>query len=199
MNNILSVENLCLWYGSHQALKDINIEIPEKSITALIGPSGCGKSTFLKTLDRMNDLLPDVKITGSVLYKGEDIFDASVDVMNGIACIKNIEFTVENIEFQRELPNRRVIEILHDKKVMRIFAECGAVPRSIHSEPSFPSEASTPARCAFVPFSIADDHRRAKGRNADFPQKSERKKQRAGETTKRQAKELAMQRKPFYN
>ena len=80
MNNILSVENLCLWYGSHQALKDINIEIPEKSITALIGPSGCGKSTFLKTLDRMNDLLPDVKITGSVLYKGEDIVDASVDV-----------------------------------------------------------------------------------------------------------------------
>ena len=80
MNNILSVENLCLWYGRHQALKDINIEIPEKSITALIGPSGCGKSTFLKTLDRMNDLLPDVKITGSVLYKGEDIFDSSVDV-----------------------------------------------------------------------------------------------------------------------
>ena len=80
MNNILSVENLCLWYGSHQALKDINIEIPEKSITALIGPSGCGKSTFLKTLDRMNDLIPDVKITGSVLYKGEDIFASSVDV-----------------------------------------------------------------------------------------------------------------------
>ena len=80
MNNILSVENLCLWYGSHQALKDINIEIPEKSITALIGPSGCGKSTFLKTLDRMNDLIPDVKITGSVLYKGEDIFDSFVDV-----------------------------------------------------------------------------------------------------------------------
>jgi len=80
MNNILSVENLCLWYGSHQALKDINIEIPEKSITALIGPSGCGKSTFLKTLDRMNDLIPNVKITGSVLYKDEDIFDPSVDV-----------------------------------------------------------------------------------------------------------------------
>ena len=102
--------------------------------------------------------------------------------MNGIACIKNIEFTVENIEFQRELPNRRVIEILHDKKVMRIFAECGAVPRSIHSEPSFPSEASTPARCAFLPFSIADDHRRAKGRNADFPQKSARKSCGRGET-----------------
>ena len=80
MNPIMTVKDLCLWYGSHQALKDINIEIPEKSITALIGPSGCGKSTFLKTLDRMNDLIPDVKITGSVLYKGEDIFDASVDV-----------------------------------------------------------------------------------------------------------------------
>ena len=80
MNSILSVQDLCLWYGSHQALTNINIEIPEKSITALIGPSGCGKSTFLKTLDRMNDLIPDVKITGSVRYKGEDIFDPSVDV-----------------------------------------------------------------------------------------------------------------------
>ena len=80
MNSILSVKDLCLWYGSHQALKDINIDIPEKSITALIGPSGCGKSTFLKTLDRMNDLIPDVKITGSVKYKGEDIFDPAVDV-----------------------------------------------------------------------------------------------------------------------
>ena len=80
MNSILSVQDLCLWYGSHQALTNINIEIPEKSITALIGPSGCGKSTFLKTLDRMNDLIPDVKITGSVRYKGEDIFAPSVDV-----------------------------------------------------------------------------------------------------------------------
>ena len=80
MNSILSVQDLCLWYGSHQALTNINIEIPEKSITALIGPSGCGKSTFLKPLDRMNDLIPDVKITGSVKYKGEDIFDPTVDV-----------------------------------------------------------------------------------------------------------------------
>ena len=80
MNSILSVQDLCLWYGSHQALKDINIEIPEKSITALIGPSGCGKSTFLKTLDRMNDLIPDVKITGCIKYMGEDIFEPSVDV-----------------------------------------------------------------------------------------------------------------------
>ena len=93
MNSILSVQDLCLWYGSHQALKDINIEIPEKSITALIGPSGCGKSTFLKTLDRMNDLIPDVKITGSIKYKGEDIFEPSVDVSElrrqvGMVCQK---------------------------------------------------------------------------------------------------------------
>ena len=80
MNNILSVENLCLWYGSHQALKDINIEIPEKSITALIGPSGCGKSTFLKTLNRMNDLIPGVKITGDVRYRDQDIFAPGTDV-----------------------------------------------------------------------------------------------------------------------
>ena len=74
MMNIITVQDLCLWYGSHQALKDINIDIPEKSITALIGPSGCGKSTFLKTLNRMNDLVPNVRIEGDVRLKGEDIF-----------------------------------------------------------------------------------------------------------------------------
>ena len=80
MNSIISVNDLNLWYGSHQALTNICMEIPEKSITALIGPSGCGKSTFLKTLDRMNDLVPGVKITGQVLYNGQDIFAPSVDV-----------------------------------------------------------------------------------------------------------------------
>jgi phosphate transport system ATP-binding protein len=80
MENIITVKDLCLWYGNHKALNDINIEIPQKSITALIGPSGCGKSTFIKTLNRMNDLVPDVKITGEVKYKGNDIFDPSVDV-----------------------------------------------------------------------------------------------------------------------
>ena len=73
----MTVKDLCLWYGNHQALKNITIDIPEKSITALIGPSGCGKSTFLKTLNRMNDLVPGVKITGDVCYRGEDIFDPS--------------------------------------------------------------------------------------------------------------------------
>ena len=80
MSDILTVKDLCLWYGSHQALKDVSIDIPEKSITALIGPSGCGKSTFLKTLNRMNDLVPGVKITGTVKYRDQDVFDPSLDV-----------------------------------------------------------------------------------------------------------------------
>lgn len=80
MSSIITVRDMSLWYGEHQALKDINIDIEEKSITALIGPSGCGKSTFLKTLNRMNDLIPGVKIAGDVRYKGKNIFDSSVDV-----------------------------------------------------------------------------------------------------------------------
>ena len=80
MSDIITVNDLSLWYGTTQALHNINIAIPEKSITALIGPSGCGKSTFLKTLNRMNDLIPDVKIKGKVCYNGSDIFAPSVDV-----------------------------------------------------------------------------------------------------------------------
>ena len=80
MSNIITSENLCLWYSETQALKGISMEIPKNSITALIGPSGCGKSTFLKTLNRMNDLVQGVKITGTVKYQGQDIFAPSVDV-----------------------------------------------------------------------------------------------------------------------
>ena len=80
MSNIITSEDLCLWYSETQALKGISMEIPENSITALIGPSGCGKSTFLKTLNRMNDLVQGVKITGTVKYQGQDIFAPSVDV-----------------------------------------------------------------------------------------------------------------------
>ncbi len=80
MENILSVNDLNLWYGEHQALKNISLDIPEKSITALIGPSGCGKSTFLKTLNRMNDLVSGVRITGSVQYRGKDIYAPTTDV-----------------------------------------------------------------------------------------------------------------------
>ena len=80
MNHIISVKDMCLWYGDHKALNNVSIDIPEKSITAFIGPSGCRKSTFLKTLNRMNDLIPSVKITGDVLYEGEDIFSKDIDV-----------------------------------------------------------------------------------------------------------------------
>ena len=80
MSNIITVNDLCLWYGNTQALKNVNINIAKNSITALIGPSGCGKSTFLKTLNRMNDLVPGVRITGEVKYDGKDIFSPGTDV-----------------------------------------------------------------------------------------------------------------------
>ena len=79
MADIITAKNLCLWYGDTQALKSINIAVPEHSITALIGPSGCGKSTFLKTLNRMNDLVPGVHIEGEVCFEGQNIFDKDLD------------------------------------------------------------------------------------------------------------------------
>ena len=80
MDPILQVKDLDLWYGAHQALHSVSMDVPEKSITAFIGPSGCGKSTFLKTLNRMNDLVPGVKITCEVRYRGEDIYAPGTDV-----------------------------------------------------------------------------------------------------------------------
>ncbi len=80
MKSIIKTEELSLWYGENKALNNINTEIYENSITALIGPSGCGKSTYLKTLNRMNDLVSSVRIQGRVLYDGEDIYAPSVDV-----------------------------------------------------------------------------------------------------------------------
>ena len=77
---IITAKNLNLWYGDFKALKDISLDMGEREITALIGPSGCGKSTFLKTLNRMNDLVPGVKITGEVRYRGEDIYAPGTDV-----------------------------------------------------------------------------------------------------------------------
>ena len=78
MSDIITVQDLNLWYGAAQALQHVSMQIPEKSITALIGPSGCGKSTFLKTLNRRNDLISGVKVTGSVLYKEQDVFAMDV-------------------------------------------------------------------------------------------------------------------------
>ena len=78
--NIITVSNLNLWYASTQALLNVSLNIPENQITALIGPSGCGKSSFLKTLNRMNDLVPGARVEGEVCYRGIDIFDPAVDV-----------------------------------------------------------------------------------------------------------------------
>ena len=80
LKSVMEVKNLCLWYGEAQALYNITLPIRERRITALIGPSGCGKSTFLRTLNRMNDILPDVRTTGSVTYRGMDIFSPEVNV-----------------------------------------------------------------------------------------------------------------------
>ena len=79
MSTILQAKDLNLWYGQNHALHDVNISIPEHEITAFIGPSGCGKSTFLRTLNRMNDLIPSVKITGEVNFRGQNIYDSGVD------------------------------------------------------------------------------------------------------------------------
>lgn len=80
MSEIITTQSLNLWYGPVHALKGIDLGVGEHGITALIGPSGCGKSTFLKTLNRMNDLIPDVRIEGRVSYRGKDIYSPSVDV-----------------------------------------------------------------------------------------------------------------------
>ena len=77
--NILDIKKLDLWYGENHALKNVNMEIKRNAITAFIGPSGCGKSTFLKTLNRMNDLVPGVRIEWQVLLDGVDIYDPKVD------------------------------------------------------------------------------------------------------------------------
>ena len=80
MDSIIETKDLKLWYGEKQALHGTTIAIPKHEITALIGPSGCGKSTFLKTLNRMQDLVPGVRIEGQVLYEGQNIYDPQVDV-----------------------------------------------------------------------------------------------------------------------
>jgi phosphate transport system ATP-binding protein len=78
----IQVKDLSLYYGEKKALNEISMQIPANKVTALIGPSGCGKSTFLRCINRMNDLIPSVKITGEMLVEGVDIYDKNVDVVN---------------------------------------------------------------------------------------------------------------------
>lgn len=80
MKSIISAQSLSLWYGQAPALRKISLDIPEHSVCALIGPSGCGKSTFLKTINRMNDLIPTVRTEGEILYDGKSIFSPDIDV-----------------------------------------------------------------------------------------------------------------------
>jgi phosphate transport system ATP-binding protein len=75
------IKDLSLWYGSFQAIRDVSLDIASKRVTALIGPSGCGKSTLIRCLDRMNDLIPNVRVTGSVLFRGEDIYAPDTDAV----------------------------------------------------------------------------------------------------------------------
>ncbi len=104
MATIIQAEKLNLWYGQNHALHDVDISIPEHEITAFIGPSGCGKSTFLRTLNRMNDLIPSVRITGEVKYQGENIYDMVTHNMQQAARISdNTAFFLlgELVEFGR--------------------------------------------------------------------------------------------------
>jgi phosphate transport system ATP-binding protein len=78
----METKKLCFFYGRHQALYDISLAVPEKSVTALIGPSGCGKSTYLRCLNRMNDIIPDTRVEGDVLLDGKDIYGAGTDVVD---------------------------------------------------------------------------------------------------------------------
>ena len=80
--SVFEIENLNLYYGTFQALTDVCVTVPSQKITALIGPSGCGKSTFLRTLNRMNDLIPSCRIYGMVRFGGEDIYDKAYDVIS---------------------------------------------------------------------------------------------------------------------
>ena len=78
----IEIENLNLWYGGKQALKNISMQIQKNSVTALIGPSGCGKSTFLRCLNRMNDLIKNCKIEGKILIESKDIYRKGVDIVD---------------------------------------------------------------------------------------------------------------------
>jgi len=82
LEKVITVKNLCLYYGENQALKNINLDMYQNKVAAFIGPSGCGKSTFLRTLNRMNDLIENVRITGDVLIEGQDIYAPGTDVVD---------------------------------------------------------------------------------------------------------------------
>lgn len=128
MKDKMKVEKLNLFYGSIQALKDINLDIKEHRITALIGPSGCGKSTFLRSLNRMNDLIEGVNIKGKVLLDGRDIYSNGIDVVNlrkrvGMVFQKPNPFPMsiyDNIAYGprvHEIKNRRILDDIVERSL----------------------------------------------------------------------------------
>jgi len=116
----IDTRNLDFYYGSHHALQGINLEIPERAVTALIGPSGCGKSTYLRTLNRMNDIIEGTRVTGDVLLDGEDIYARDVDVVAlrkrvGMVFQKSTPFPksiFDNVAFGPRIAGTRNIKVL---------------------------------------------------------------------------------------
>ncbi|HZX63687.1 MAG TPA: phosphate ABC transporter ATP-binding protein PstB [Bacteroidales bacterium] len=127
----IKTRNLTLYYGSKMALNSISMDIPQKQVTALIGPSGCGKSTFLRTLNRMNDLIPSVRITGEVLVDGFNIYDKNVDAVNlrkkvGMVFQKSNPFAksiFENVAYGPKING------IHDHKKLKEIVE-GSLQRA---------------------------------------------------------------------
>jgi phosphate transport system ATP-binding protein len=128
MSTNIVVKDLDLFYGDFQALHSVSLDIEENQVTALIGPSGCGKSTFIRTLNRMNDLIDSVKITGEVLYHGEDIYDSESDVIElrkrvGMVFQKPNPFPMsvyENVAYGPKIhgkSNRTELDILVEKSL----------------------------------------------------------------------------------
>ena len=127
---IVSTQDLCLYYGSKQSLFDVSMDFPRHQVTALIGPSGCGKSTLLRCLNRMNDLIDDVSVSGSILLDGEEINDSSLDVIElrrkvGMVFQKAVPFPksiYENVAYGLRIAgirNRRILDEAVEKSLRR--------------------------------------------------------------------------------
>ena len=134
-NIILSAKGLDLWYGPTQALKGVSMDIPEKQVTALIGPSGCGKSTFLKTLNRMNDLVPGVHIEGDVCFEGQNIFDKNLDRMNDLVPGIKITGSVQYRGQEIYAPNVDVTWLR--KQIGMVFQKPNPFPMSIYDNVAY--------------------------------------------------------------
>ncbi len=136
VDTVFEVNGLNLWYGDHQALKDVSLAIPKNKVTSIIGPSGCGKSTFIKTLNRMVEVIPGVRTTGDILYHGQNILDSSVRVealrtQVGMVFQKPNPFPKSILANVMYGPKRQGI---HDKKKLMEIAEQSLVDAALWDE-----------------------------------------------------------------